>query len=64
MRRQWRLKDAMQFIAILAIYFAAGRSLSGGPSDDLRTMWMQMSSVVILFLVLPLHVLSAWGRLR
>jgi hypothetical protein len=64
MHRHWRLKDAMVLIAVLAIYLAALHFLTLGPGGDPLTVWAQLISFVLLFLVMPLHVLSAWARSR
>jgi hypothetical protein len=65
MSGQWRIKDAMQLIATIAIYLAALVSLMREPSNNsLLTLWTQMVSFVLMFLVLPLHIASAWTRPR
>jgi Mn2+/Fe2+ NRAMP family transporter len=64
MRRQLRLKDAMQWVAILAIYLAAFHFFTQEPSNDPLTTWAQMISGVLLFFILPFHLMLAWGRSR
>ena len=60
---QFRLGDAMRAIAIIAIYLAALHAVALGPSNNLFTYWLQLVSVVLIFLVMPFHVMSAWARL-
>jgi hypothetical protein len=62
--RQWRLKDAMQWIVILAIYLAAFHSLNRGPSDNLLTTWGQIVAAILVLFVLPLQMLLVWARSR
>jgi hypothetical protein len=65
MNRQWRIKHGMQFIATIAIYLAALVSLMREPSNNrLLTLWIQIVSLVLLLLVLPFHIMSAWVRPR
>ena len=49
MSLQWRLKDVMTSIAILAIYLAAFRLVTQGPSDDPLTVWTQGVAIFLLF---------------
>ncbi len=64
MRWHWRLKDVMGLVAILAIYLAGVHFLTLGPSRDPVTAFSQIISFVLLFFVMPLHVVSAWARTR
>jgi hypothetical protein len=57
MPRQWRLKDVMTSIATLAIYLAAFRLVTQGPSDDPLTFWTQGVAIFLLFFVMPFHVI-------
>jgi hypothetical protein len=63
MRRPWLLKNVMASVAILAIYLAAFRFITRGPSDQPSTVWTQCIAIVVLFFVMPFHVTSAWTRL-
>ncbi len=63
MPAQWRLKDVMTSIAIIAIYLAAIRLLTQGLNDDPLTAWTQVVAIFLLFLVMPFHVMWAWARL-
>ena len=58
---QWRLKDVMRSIAILAIYLAAFRLVTQ-PSDDPLTAWTQVVAIFLL-VSMPFHVIWAWARL-
>ncbi len=64
MRRQWRLKDVMELIAVLAIYFTGVHFLTLGPTKDPLTAWAQVVSFALLFFVMPVHVVFAWARTR
>jgi Mn2+/Fe2+ NRAMP family transporter len=64
MRRQWRLKEVMEFVAVLAIYLASVHFLILGPSQDPLTVFSQLISFILLFFVMPLHLLTAWARSR
>jgi hypothetical protein len=52
----------MEWIAILAIYLAAFRVVTMGPSDDPVTLWTQMIAFALLFFVMPFHVMTAWTK--
>jgi hypothetical protein len=51
----------MATVAVVAIYLAAVHSLARGPSDDLFTIWQQHVSIILLFFIMPFHVMAAWA---
>ncbi len=64
MRRRWNLKDVIEFIAIVAIYLAGAHFLIVAPSKDPLSSPAQLISFILLFFVMPLHMLTAWARNR
>jgi hypothetical protein len=62
MRLRWRLRDAMVTVAVSAIYPAALHSLTLGPSGDTLTLAQQLVAIVLLFFIMPFHVMAAWTR--
>jgi hypothetical protein len=59
---QWRLRDAMATVAVIGIYLAALGSLTRGPSGDAFVVWQQLLAIVLLFFVMPFHIMAAWSR--
>ena len=53
MRPRWRLRDAMETVAVVAIYLAALHSLTLGPSGDPFTIWQRLVSIVLLVFIMP-----------
>ena len=62
MRRVRNLKGMMAAVAVFAIYLAALQAMRSGPSGDPFTIWLQGVSSILLFLVLPFHVMALWSR--
>ena len=58
----WRIRNLMAWVAILAIYLAAFCLVASGPSDDPWTAWSQKIARVLLIFIMPFHVISVWSR--
>ena len=63
MRAPWRLSDVMALVVVVAIYLAAIHSLTLGPGRDSFTVWQQLVSFVLLFFIIPFHIMAAWSWL-
>jgi hypothetical protein len=52
----------MTAVAMFAIDLAAVHSLTPGPSGDSVALWRQLVAFILLFFVMPFHVMvaSAW----
>jgi hypothetical protein len=62
MRLRWRLRDAMVTVAVSAIYLAAIHSLTLGPSGDTFSLAQQRIAMILLFCIMPFHIMAAWSR--
>jgi hypothetical protein len=62
MRLRWRMRDAMATVAVSAIYLAAIHSLTLGPSGDTFMLAQQFVAMILLFFIMPFHIMAAWAR--